>query len=81
MTARTSLDVCRWLQSLGLRPAALLVAHAIAHRAGPGGEAWPSLSTLARDTGLHRATVARCLNELEGVGSGFRDILREGESS
>ena len=68
MTARTALDMCRWLQTLGLRPACLLVAHAIGHRLNPDGEAFPSLRTLAKDTGLGLATVKRSLNELEGEG-------------
>ena len=81
MTARTALDVCRWLQSLGLRPSCLLVAHAIGHRLGPNGEAWPSLSTLARDTGLGRATVKRCLNDLEGDGVITRTRTRRADGS
>lgn len=72
MTARQALDTCRWLQGqrakLGLKPSALQVAHAIAHRANANMQAWPSLTTLAEDTGLHRATVARALCALEDAG-------------
>lgn len=65
MSARGALDLCRWLQGLGLRPTCLLVAHAIAHRIDGNGRAWPSLRRLARDTGLARSTVAVALNDLE----------------
>ena len=72
MTAKQALDTCRWLQDqrakLGLKPSTLQVAHAIAHRANANNQAWPSLSTLAEDTGLHRATVARALHALEDAG-------------
>lgn len=68
MTARTALDLCRWLQGVGLRPTCLLVAHAIGHRLGPDGTAWPSLRTLAGDTGLARSTVAVALRDLEDAG-------------
>ena len=65
MSVHAAMDICRWLQTLRLKPTRLLVAHAIGHRLGPDGTAWPSLSTLAADTSLARSTVAVALRDLE----------------
>lgn len=41
---------------------------ALANGANGDGLAWPSLTTIARDTALHRSTVARALAGLQGEG-------------
>jgi hypothetical protein len=47
-----------------LSPTAKLVAHTIAYHAGKHGQCFPSYQTLANETGLHRVTVIKCVNEL-----------------
>lgn len=46
----------------------LLVAYAIANRTNPRGWAWPSIATLAADTGLSPATIKRAVARLEALG-------------
>lgn len=46
----------------------MVVGHALAHRLGPDGTAWPSLATIARDTSLGISTVKRALRDLEDDG-------------
>jgi len=65
MSAKGTLDVCRWLQRRGLSASELVVAHAIAHRMNEHGEAWPSLACLAADTGLTVRGVTGVLRRLE----------------
>ena len=85
MSARQALDVCRWLQEQrrkhGLRPSALQVVHAIAHRIDGEFRAWPSLATLCRDTGLALATIKRALNALEAAGVITRERRRRADGS
>lgn len=47
-----------------LSPTAKLVAHTIGYHAGKHGQCFPSYQTLAAETGLHRVTVIRSVNEL-----------------
>jgi predicted transcriptional regulator len=47
-----------------LSPTAKLVAHTIAYHAGKHGQCFPSYQTLANESGLHRVTVIKCVNEL-----------------
>lgn len=57
----------------GLR-AAKLVLLALASYAGADRTAWPSVATLAEDTGLSRATVQRALSAAESAGYLERDL-------
>lgn len=78
MSAKKALDLCRWLQELGLRPMVLLVAHGLAHRVDRDFECWPSLATIAGDVGVSKSTVAVALRELEEKGVVIRERRRDG---
>ncbi|HEY2303910.1 MAG TPA: helix-turn-helix domain-containing protein [Acidimicrobiales bacterium] len=56
--ARAALDVRT------INPTAKLVYLALALRAGKDGRAWPSITQLAKDTGLGRSTIRRALGQL-----------------
>lgn len=55
-------------RSTTLSPIAKLVWLAIASRANPEGVAWPSRQTVADETGVSKASVARALPELRSAG-------------
>ena|GEM_PF-6684754 len=56
-------------ECIGLSPSARLLLYALASRVGADGRAFPSLLTMAADTGLHRSTIVRAVAELEGAGA------------
>jgi hypothetical protein len=51
-----------------LTPAGKIVWLAIRNREGRNGNAWPSMDTIAADTGLGRRTVVRATEKLEELG-------------
>lgn len=56
-----------WAQDCQL-PSVKLVLVALADHAKDSGECWPSITRIASMTGLSRATVFRCLEQLTGMG-------------
>ena len=60
--------VSHWREHSDLKPSARLVLLALAAYMDRRGVAWPSLATLARDTGLARRSVYRCLAQAEAGG-------------
>lgn len=69
----SALRVLGRIRDTRLSPAAKATGAMIVSRFNRAGAAWPSLRTLAADTGLDRRTVRRALGELEAAG-----ILRLG---
>lgn len=53
----------------------------LALHAGPSGWAWPSLTTIAEMTGMHRQTIPKLARELEAAGLIERDRSRGGRST
>jgi hypothetical protein len=60
-------DFVRELRTSGLPAVDRQVLGALALRADPAGECYPSLGLIAQDTGLHRNTVHRSVNRLVGT--------------
>ena len=63
-----TIDHYRAAWSCLAHPATKLVMLALAEHANAAGNCWPSVSRMAKTTGLHRATVMRVLSELEDAG-------------
>lgn len=59
----------------------LAVLHSIASRLGEDGTAWPGFGRLASDTKLHRSTVERSIDRLEGCGYLLRESGGIGRSN
>lgn len=62
-----SAEATRWAWQQALKPTTKLVLLALADRANPGGECWPSTARLIKDTGLYRETIHAAINTLEAV--------------
>ncbi|PKD39569.1 hypothetical protein CWO84_14800 [Methylomonas sp. Kb3] len=60
-----SVDATRWAWQQAHKPATKLVLLALADRANPAGECWPSSARLVSDTGLDRKTIFASIGELE----------------
>lgn len=72
--ARAALDID------SINPTAKFVLVALCLRAGADGRAWPSVATIATDTGLGESTVRRALGQLHKEGQ-IALIHRPGRSS
>jgi DNA-binding transcriptional regulator YhcF (GntR family) len=57
-----------WALKQPVKTAEKLLLLVISNYADEYGQAWPAVETLARDTGMSRATVQRSLRKLEKLG-------------
>lgn len=60
-----SIQAIAWAFAQAIPPSAKLVLLALADHADSDGHCWPGFERLAEMTGLHRATIVRCLDKLE----------------
>jgi len=73
----------RWAFAQDLPGMEKLVLLALANRADDRGDCWPSMSTIAKDAGICRATVIRMVGKIErrGLISLVRRTTAHGKSS
>jgi len=63
-----SFQAMSWALKQPVKTTEKLLLLVIANYADEQGQAWPSVETLCRDTGMSRATIQRSLRKLEKLG-------------
>jgi len=68
MVVTLSFQAMSWALKQPVKTAEKLLLLVIANYADEQGRAWPSVETLARDTGMSRTSVKRTMKKLEDTG-------------
>jgi biotin operon repressor len=63
-----SFDAMRWAAAQQAPTLPKMVLLVLANKANFSGECWPSMATLAREAGISRRHVIRCLKKLRELG-------------